>query len=409
MSVEIRTLRADEVDAWIRAEAPRWGETYTPERLALWGATIETERTLAAVDAGRLVGGATIMTSSLGLPAGRVPAAGVTWVSVHPTHRRRGLLRSMMTRLLGDAAERGTEPVAMLLASESGIYRRFGYGSAAPCAGVEIATAASRFARPHTPSGRVELVDLDAFLEVAPAVYRRLTESGEGIPGSIGRPDAYWRAHAGDPLHGEGTGERLYALHHGARGVDGYVMYRLQPRWTHHLPDYTLRVDELLAEPGDAGATLWRYVLDHDLVRSVSAVWRPVDEPVVHLLAEPRAWRRHIVDDLWVCILDVRRALTARRYGVSDSLVLDVRDGGVPGVAGRWRLTGGPDGAECAPSTESADVALDAAALGSLLCGGVRVAPLAGAGLVEELTPGAIARADRMFGWHLIPWNLGEF
>ena len=410
MSVEIRALAPDEVEAFILAESPRWGDLYDAERLALSGPTIEPERTLVAVDGAHLVGGATIMTSSLGLPGGRVPAAAVTWVSVHPTHRRRGLLRSMMLRLIAEAAERGDEPVAMLLASEAAIYRRFGYGRAVDTCGVEIATPSARFAAAHRPAGRVELVELETFLPAATEVYRRLTEEGEGIPGSIGRPEAFWRAHASDPASArEGMSHRMYALHHGPDGVDGYAMYRLQTRWTHHMPDYTLRVEELLAAPGDPYRTLWRFVLDYDLVRTVTAFWRPVDEPLPHLLAEPRAWQRQVADDLWVCILDLPRALASRRYAVADSLVLDVRDAAVPGVAGRWRLTAGPGGAECSPAPDAADLALDAAALGSLLCGGVKAAPLAGAGFIEELTPGAVARADRLFGWHLIPWNLGEF
>jgi predicted acetyltransferase len=410
VTVEIRGIAPDEVELWLRADEARWGDPYEPERLAVYREFIEPERSLAAVDEGQFVGSATIMTSSLGLPGGRVPAAAVTFVSVHPTHRRRGLLRAMMLRQLADIHEAGVEPVAMLGASESVIYRRFGYGMASVSAHFEIETARAGFARPHQPEGRVEIVDLETFMRLAPDVYRRLSEEGDGIPGTIGRPPAYWRTLTTDaPSLRDGMGHRLYAVHHGSSGVDGYVMYRLGQKWTDGLADYTLRVEEMLATTGDPELTLWRYCLDHDLVRRVQGGRRPIDETLVHRLADPRQLKIRVFDDLWIRVVDVARALSGRRYPVSDSLVLDVSDEVCPQVAGRWRLDGSPDGAECARTDASADIALDGAALGSLLCGGFSAEPLARAGLIDELHPGAIVRAARLFGWYRAPWNLGEF
>ena len=64
------------------------------------------------------------------VPGGAVPVAAVTFVTVQPSYRRRGLLTQMMQHQLADIVERGTEPVALLWASESSIYGRFGYGRA---------------------------------------------------------------------------------------------------------------------------------------------------------------------------------------------------------------------------------------------------------------------------------------
>ena len=410
MAVEIRTVASDEVEAWIRSEDPRWGTAPDEELLPSFRESIEPDRSLVAVDGGRFVGGATILTSSLGVPGGRVPAAGVTWVSVHPTHRRRGILRSMMLRQLGDIAEAGLEPVAMLGASESAIYRRFGYGVASFAAEFRIDTARAAFAPPHRPLGEVELVDVDTFLRVAPEVYSRLAEQGEGMPGTIGRPAAYWLAHAADSTsRREGMSPRWYAIHRGPHGADGYLMYRLKDRWTDELADYTLRIEEMLAAPGDAERTLWRYCLDHDLVRRVEGARRPVDEPVVHVLADPRQYISHPYDDVWVRVVDVGAAFSARRYPHEGSLVVDVSDDVCRQVAGRWRIEGGPDGANCSRTAESPDFTLDAATLGSLLLGGVPVEALARAGLIEERRPGSVVRAARLFAWHRVPWNLGEF
>ena len=68
--------------------------------------------------------------SSCRCRAERCPCGGVTVVGVSPTHRRRGVLRTMMDAQLRDIHERG-EPIAALWASEETIYWGFGYGIAA--------------------------------------------------------------------------------------------------------------------------------------------------------------------------------------------------------------------------------------------------------------------------------------
>jgi len=102
--------------------------------------TWESERSLVAEDAGSIVGHTNALTRDLAVPGGVVPAAHVTGVGVAPTHRRRGLLRAMMQRQLGEVAEAGREPIAVLWASETTIYPRFGYGPAASVMGIHAMT-----------------------------------------------------------------------------------------------------------------------------------------------------------------------------------------------------------------------------------------------------------------------------
>ena len=59
-----------------------------------------------------------------------MPAAGVTWVGVLPTYRRRRVLSTLMQAQLDAVHGAGTEPIAVLWASEPQIYGRFGYGMA---------------------------------------------------------------------------------------------------------------------------------------------------------------------------------------------------------------------------------------------------------------------------------------
>ena len=411
MGVEIRSIEPGEVIDWLRAQDVPWGERSTDDELRLYAEAVEPARALVAVDGGRFVGFAAIISSAIGLPGGRrAGAAAVTAVGVYPTHRRRGILRSMMERQLHGLRE-GGEPCAILGASESVIYRRFGYGVASYADRFDIETAHAAFRRPLEPRGRMEMVDWETFLRSAPQVYRRVCSDSGGIAGTIDRPMGYWRAHTGDPKgEDEPFGPRRYALHRDDAGVvDGYVMYRPRVRWEDNdLAAYELRLEELCGPP-DVEPQLWFFVLHHDLVRSVSGYRRPPDDALGHLLRDPRRLRRTPIDDLWVRPLDVVALLEARRYPASGRLVLAVADEFCPWVAGTYELDGGPEGAACRRTTASPDLAIDAAGLGSILLGGVSPTALLRAGLLEEHASGAAARAAAMFSWHRAPWNLGEF
>jgi predicted acetyltransferase len=145
-------------------------------------------------------------------------------------------------------------------------------------------------------------------------------------------------------------------------------------------------------------AALWRYLFDMDLAGTIKLWGRPVDDPIRWRLADPRRLRvTDVGDHLWVRLLDLPGALAARRYAVDDALVLEVTDAVRPGNQGRFRLEGGPDGAACEPTPAPPDLALDVTDLGAAYLGGTRLASLARAERVAELTPGALLRADRMF------------
>ncbi|HEX3956090.1 MAG TPA: GNAT family N-acetyltransferase, partial [Trebonia sp.] len=84
-------------------------------------ARFEFDRSLVAFDGSRQVGGTAAFSFRLRIPGADVPAAGVSWVSVLPNYRRRGILRSLMRRQLADIRDRG-EALAVLWAAESVLY-----------------------------------------------------------------------------------------------------------------------------------------------------------------------------------------------------------------------------------------------------------------------------------------------
>ena len=373
----------------------------------------EAERSLAAFDPGLparvgLVGTTGVYSFQMAVPGAVFPVAGVTAVSVLPTHRRRGILRSLMSRQIADIAARGEEPIAALWASETPLYGRYGYGRAS-------SHASFRFGRGEGALSPLAPVD--------PGLTLRLAEPAEaaadlakvydtvlsGQPGFFTRDADWWERVLDDPAEERrGASPLRCVLAADGDGVRGYSLYRSTSRWEEGtvLPDGSIDVWELIAADPAASAALWRDLLSRDLVTSVTADLRPADDPLLYQLHDSRRARVRVVDNLWVRIIDLPGALARRAYSSPVDVVLEVTDELLPANAGRWRLrAGGPGGAaDCARTDERADIALDVRELGAAYLGGTRLAALAAAGLVGELRPGAAGSLSTAMSWDPAPW-----
>lgn len=410
MTVEVRPVVGDEFDELVRVDHAAFGEGPPDgDHVGDLRRAAELDRTRAVFEDGRMVGASAALSLELTVPGpATVPAAGVTLVGVLPTHRRRGHLRRMMGALLDDAAARG-EPLAALLASESLIYGRFGYGVATSEVSVEIDTDHGSFL-PRVPSGgRVTLVDPAEAAKVLPEV---LDAARRRTPGDVTRPASWWDGVFRDPeRRRDGAGARFYAVHESPRGeADGYAVYRVKSEWDAGLPRGRALAGEVVGLTPEAEADLWRYLLSLDLVEVVQAGSRPFDDPLRWMLADPRRLRVTARGDfLWVRVLDVSAALSARRYATDGRLVLEVADGFRPATSGTYTLEGGPEGAACRRSHDEPDLALAVEDLGALYLGDVGASVLAAAGRVVERRPGALTRADAMLAVHPAPFCRTHF
>ncbi|WP_092520657.1 GNAT family N-acetyltransferase [Actinopolyspora saharensis] len=355
------------------------GERYEPGRV--WGDHI----------GGQLAGTTMSFASSLALPGGaELPAAAVTAVGVRADLTRRGVLTELMRAQLDEVRRRG-EAAAMLHASETAIYGRFGYGVATRSRTVALETARA-VPRERAPGGgRVRLVDVDEAAEILPGLYRDL---GVVRAGMIARPPTWWRSHlARRELHGDYA---VVAVHSDPDGVDdGFAV------WVPGGNDYrfgdgrtTLRLLDLHAAGPDATAALWWFLLGVDLADEVVAIERPLDEPLEWWLADSRQCRvRDVYDGLWVRPVDVPAMLRGRSYGTAEPVVLEVRDGLLPENAGCYLVA--PDGVES--TGREPQLSVDVAELAALLFGEARPSTLAEANLLEAHDPKALDRADRLF------------
>ncbi|MGQ4405074.1 GNAT family N-acetyltransferase [Streptomyces hayashii] len=400
----MRGLRRDEWDEWYDTLLRAFGGVGEPaEERELFRELTPYERSLGVWDGDACVGTAGAYDFRLTVPGGAsVPTAGVTMVSVSATHRRRGMLTSMMRRLLDDVRAWG-EPLAALTASEPAIYGRFGYAGAAFGLNAEIDTGRVLLSVPAgTEDVRVRYADPGAELAVCEGVYARTVP---GRPGMLARRPGWERLGLLDPESERGGASPLQCVLAERDGeVTGYARFRVLPRWTDGGHDGQVQLQDLAGVDALSEAALWRFLFGIDLTASLRLRGRPVDEAWQHLVSDFRRCELRLRDSLYVRLVDVGAALGARTYQAPVDVVLDVQDAFCPWNTGRWRLSGDAKGAVCAPTADSPDLALSVRELGASYLGGVSLASLAAAGLVRELRQGALAEAAVAFGSTSAPW-----
>jgi predicted acetyltransferase len=415
----LRPITPDEFGAFGDVPTQAFNDTAWPaEAVEQERLVFEFDRSIAALDGDAIVGTASAYSFSLTVPGGIADAAGVSFVGVLPSHRRRGILSAMMRHQLADIVARG-EAVAALLASESGIYGRFGYGCASVHLWLRIRRGEGGLRHPAGGSAGAghECLRLRAappaelHAELA-SVYDRLRPRR---PGMINRSEVWWRGIFLDPefvRHGMSTLKCVLA--EDESGPRGYALYRTKPGWdSDGLPDGRLFVDELIAADAAGSAALWTDLLTRDLIGEVEARRRPVDDPLLDMLADRRRARAQLTDGLWIRLTDVPRALAQRTYSCAADVVIEVIDDLLPANAGRWRLAcpgpGESGTPSCERTTAAADVVLPVSALGAGYLGGARLGALAAAGLVSEATPGALARLSAAMYADPAPWCPSSF
>jgi predicted acetyltransferase len=367
-----------------------------------WARTLPHERMHAAWEDGRIVGGAGAFPFELSVPGGgSLPCAGVTAVGVHPTHRRRGVLRSMMDTQLRDVHERG-EPIAALWASEETIYGRFGYGIASWGGELRVPHEWDAFAEPLELAGTTRFVTPEEARSLFPPVYDAVRRER---PGMTSRNDAWWEDRHLRQEEDESNAPRRFVVLELDGEPQAYAIYRTHMSWEGGSATSRLVVREALGATPEAMAAIWRFLLDVDWMAAVEAHLVPPDHPLFLLLATPRRIRYRMADALWVRVVDLPAALAGRAYGEGGPLVLEVHDAICEWNDGRWKLE---DGA-CERTDEEPDLVLEVSALGSAYLGATSFKQLRDALRVEERTAGAVERADALFAWRPLPWCLEIF
>ena len=409
--ITLRNPRPDELHEFWQPLADAFAESLTKEEIEAERPLLDFDRLIGAFDGAKRVGTAAAYTFRLTVPGGEVGAAGITGVGVRPDYRRRGILRQMMDWLLEDARKRG-EPVAVLTASEAAIYQRFGFGQASTASSFTLDAALAEFGEPVRSRRRERRSAWSTRTRRRSYSPRSTTASGRGSrERSIGSSRNGGCRSSPTPS-GCDAAARASST---SRCIEvdgeprGYAIYRIEHNWGPTGPASTMNVLEVTGVDPAAEQALWQWLLSMDLVRTIVGRRGPVPHPLQHWLLEPRRMSLTITDGLWLRILDLPEALSARRYVGSGSLVLDVTDDMFESNAGRWQLDIDAGRAEVTRTTAAPDLELDVATLAAAYLGGFRFVDLGVAGRVRECQPGVLQTADALFTPPRAPWNSTPF
>jgi predicted acetyltransferase len=402
MTIEIRRIEADEHDRAIETCELAFSWPVRPEELETWKKFLEVDRTFVAVDGDVFVGTGANYTFELSVPGAFVPTAGLTMVGVLPSHRRRGVLTSLMKTFLEDARDH-KEPISILWASESAIYQRFGYGLASRHMQIVAERAHMSFLDDPGAVGKLSLVSEDEAMKVIPGIYDRVRSV---TPGLYARDENWWRNHRlFDPEHArDGASPMWRVILEIDDTPEAYALYRVQSNWVDGVPRGTAMVSETMSTTPQATRELWRFLFGVDLMDTVKGFFLPLDDPLPFMLEDPRRMVTRAQDNLWLRVVDVESALISRRYAAPDVLSIGIEDKLLASNSGTWRL----DTREDQPTAErvetDADIVIDVKDLGATYLGGTSLSTLLRAGRVRELTQGAVSRYDAMFRSDRAPW-----
>lgn len=341
---------------------------------------------------------------------GEVAAAGLSWVSVHPAHRRRGLLRAMIVDHFSRSLKR-KEFVSILYASESQIYQRYGYGHAGHALTVDLGRRPTlrEVSGADALVAHLENADPTTHAPIIHAVQSRMTR-----PGTITRPDKFLTGEIlTDIPQSRDHPERLrIAFVEDEHGPAAWATFSRRISWENGQPKGTVYVQAWGAATAPATHRLVSLITDLDLMVSCKVPRVAVDDPLLHLLEDQRP-SMNAVDNLWVRVLDVGNALKGRGFAGATDVTLAVTDATLPANDGIWRLQTDEAGqlTTCERTGDRgsgpADIELGIQELSAAYLGGVTLSALGNAGLVTENTAGKLEQFSRVFaGTHAVSCNL---
>ncbi|WP_072805441.1 GNAT family N-acetyltransferase [Rhodococcoides yunnanense] len=382
-SITIRTATDEDWDAVALLDAHAFGEHQNSEDLAETQILTSSRHVVMAWDGSTPVGVAMHFPMSVTVPGGaQVEASGVSWVSVAPTHRRRGILRRMFTAQHRELQAAGA-PLSLLTASEATIYGRFGYGPATEEHRVVLDRRFAQFHKGVPPVTGVRLVESAEASTLLPEIYRRWQRA---TAGAQPKPPIRWERFFADRENRRRGLTELFFIAH----ADGYVAYRRSPT------ESKIVVEEFIAVTDEAYAELWQVLAGVDLVDTIEVSQAP-DEALPFLLTNnrlPEVTAHH--DALWCRIMDVKAALEARTYAVDAQFVLEVEDPFLD-AGGTFDVTISGGRATCTAADAPADVSLKIDVLSALYFGTHRATRFAAADRLWSRDANALHTVDIAF------------
>ncbi len=336
------------------------------------------------------------------------PISGVTMVATHPPDRGKGHLRRLTTNHFHELLETGERPLAVLYASQAQIYQRFGYAVVSTHHSYRVEPRFLQFSEPLAIEGSIREVDQDRDFGMLVDLYRAYRDDRTGLL-HRGRP--MWNAGVLAPVHEKGATKQVVVYEEHGEAL-GYSVYTVQPDGERQPPEPGQKVviNDLVALTPVAYQAFWRHLAGFQLARFIEWPQVPEDDPLPHLLLEPRMLRDTARDGLLARVVDLPRAVDARGYDTAATISVDLIDELCPWNAGAWQLDLGPEGTHTTRlGAGEPDLSMSINTFAMLLFGQVSATQAARAGRVGVHNRDALDRWNRVLATRYAPFCADGF
>jgi predicted acetyltransferase len=403
METEIRPARAEEMAEFTRCARTGFG---LPEEFKL---QLKPEWTLCAFTGGKLATSYAAWPLTMYFGQKQVPVAGITMVSTFPIYRRRNLLRQVTETHFRQLHERREYSITALLASMAAIYQRYGYAVVTTRYGYMVEPQYLRFIDNLPESGQFREAgesDIQTMLDL----YHQFASTRVGClrrgdnmqiaPGSTftvlrSMPPAL-------------PAIKLIYLQSGQ--PRGYIIYSLVRDTSGGDPmGQRLVIQDLVWLSPAAYRAIWGLLSNMDLICRIEWKKAPPDDPLPHLLLEPRKLNTTSSDQLLARIVDVENALPQRSYNGEAELTFDVVDDLCPWNRGAWKMSVSPRGNHIVRTGFEAQLKMPVSSLAMLMFGQISPSRAAAMGRLDELIPGSLALWDQVMRTPAPPFCADSF
>jgi len=401
MSVEFRPITKEEMERFYYVAGNALVFTQNPDT----GNSMQPELTYCAFEDGKLATSYAEWPLTMRFNGSSALIAGVTFVGTLPVYRRRGYLRKIMTDRFKILYEQGDRAIAALYASRAAIYQRYGYAVVSTQSSYNFDPRYLQFSVPQDVPGRFrELADDEFPLLVE--IYRHFRVDKTGY---IHRPRAMWYSGVlATPL----TGGRLNKVVYQEDGEPlGYLIYVMEapPGGNGPGPHQRLTIRDLVWLNPAAYRAAWNYIANMDLVNHVHWGRAPSDDPLPHLLLEPRMLRKTSGDGLLARIIDVEKALPQRHYDDEGTLTFEISDDLCPWNQGRWRLETSTEGSSVNRTNEEPQVIMPISTLAMLMFGQISASEAARMARMDVGDDGILPLWDKVMRTKYRPFCADSF
>jgi predicted acetyltransferase len=387
MDYEIRPAAAAEMEDFVRCVRTGFG---LPAEFKL---DLDPAWTLCAFSQGHLATSYAAWPLTMYLEGATVPVAGITMVATLPVYRRRNFLRKVTEAHFRRLHEEGGPSISALFASMAAIYQRYGYAAVSTRNGYSVEPQHLRFTLPLPESGEFQEAG-EADQRTMLDLYHRFASGktgylrrGEGMLVAPGHPMSV--LHSMPPAL-----PAIKLIYRQAGEPQGYLIYSQVRDPSINPMGQRISVMDLVWLTPSAYQAIWGLLSRMDLVSRIDWLRAPPDDPLPHLLLEPRKLNATSADGLLARIVDVERALPQRRYTGEAELTFSLLDSVCPWNQGPWKLSVSPHGNRIVRTTEEAQLKMPVSTLAMLFFGQITATQAAAMGRLDEGVPGSLAVWD---------------